>query len=242
MSLPPSPVPSPKPRGPAPPISRDNKPRNLSLYEKLGVPPSLPPRNGSPTVTYEPRKRAPPPIPANDFRKIGLPPSNGDSSAEITPVATGDFVIVPSPNAKRPPPLPARQSSTSVNSVAQPVRQASTSSSTSTAPSLPPRLPSRPSKKGTLDMDAPPPEGLVAPVVPDNRRKAPAIPPKKADKGESVREAQEETNPSPETSKPVIPAKPAVLRADSADKTALSTSPTKPSLAPKPSQLKGNSL
>lgn len=194
VSLAPSPSRSaastPEPRAP-PPFSRDTKPRPKanfaqtvnSAYARLGQPPPLPPRNGaaspaevtpasataggSVAVPYEPRRRPAPPPPA-EFKKIGLPPD--PHHEEMTPVATGDFVLVPSPQRPPAPPLPQRKLSTvSAASVAS-------SSGSGPAPSLPPRPRPAPPRAGTLDLDAPPPANLVPAVAPDNRPALPSAP------------------------------------------------------------------
>ncbi|RSH76514.1 inositol polyphosphate 5-phosphatase [Apiotrichum porosum] len=200
VSLHPTPTPSPRPVPPL--VSRDSKPGKPkasstdatlnalnSAYARLGVPPPLPARNGAASATitttpaspqqatpYETRRKPPPPRPT-DFGKIGLPQ---DASPEITPVATGDFVLVPSPKRVAAPLLPMRQQSGSSfmsTHSAPPALPARPSLSptpplpTAPRPTLPPRKPSR---QGTLDMDAPPPSGLWIPAQPDNVK--PAVP------------------------------------------------------------------
>lgn len=183
VSLAPSPAGStastPEPRHP-PSFSRDTKPQPRkanfrdtvnSAYARLGQPPPLPPRSGtgSPAsiehAPYEPRRRpAPPPPAASEFRKIGLPPD----TSEVTPMSTGDFVLVPSP-VRPAPPLPQRKPSTT--SVASGTSVANTGSA---VPALPPRP--RPTKKSsTLDWDAPAPDNLIPAVLPDNRPKPDAL-------------------------------------------------------------------
>lgn len=208
-SKPPSPVPRARP-----PVSRDSKPKPKTsgdkfaavvntAYARLGTPPPpLPPRHapaGATAVPYEPRRRPPPPA---DFKKLGLP-------EEITPVATGDFVLVPSPK-RNAPPLPS-----SVKPV--PVRQAN-------APPLPRR-------HATLDLDSSPPVGLEPPCAPDvvEGKKPPPLAPKpKVEQLEDKPQPEDKPKAKPEIKpkpdgleaktdkvKPEAAPKPAALRANS---------------------------
>lgn len=225
VSLAPTPSTSPKP--PAPPISRDNKPKPKATTAgptAMTRPPPLPPRStdysaSSGHVPYEPRRRAPPPVPASDFRKLGLP----TSSAELTPVATGDFVLVPSPS--KPPPLPPRSAAAPSSKKDAPAPPPKKDVGKKEVPAIPPR-PVKPKTKATLDMDSAPPDGLSDPVLLPDRVSSPSTSEPKI--------GSQPTSPTGEALKkspPAVAAKPAQLKA-----TAHRAAPTAP---PKPSQLKG---
>lgn len=243
VSLDPSPAssksPSPIPTN-RPPVSRDSKPHPKSssssaahgarfasavnaAYSRIGQAPPLPPRRnstplsspGATAVPYEPRRRAPPP-PA-DFKKLGLP------EEEITPVATGDYVLVP-PAKKPAPPLPARKDSAvslTPSAASLPVRKLSTSSTTpslssGTAPPLPPR------PNGDLIT-------LDSPVAGDASRKFPPLAPKPSVAPAAPSTVSAEDRPAAKP-KPEVPAKPSAA-ADAHIKPAVKP---KPDISPKP--------
>lgn len=129
------------------------------------------------------RSQAPPPLPRRASpapARLSTSPSSNDPNSVLPKVRreppprpskpTGDSLLEPAPA-----PEPSFTPSTSIIDKIQ--RQRSLNA-TSASPVKPSALPPRPQPKVTMDMDGPPDEGLVTPVLP-TQKSQPALPSRK---------------------------------------------------------------